>query len=388
MVDFFLLFKVLVMTISLSYLWLVYFLLFYSLLKKTKYDLNYRKPVSVVIPCYNEPYENLKNCVDSIIKAKGEKQIILVNNNSKMPSCLEAIEEYKKNPNVEVYNEKRQGKRFGHSKGLSKAKHEIVVFVDSDTIIDENAIIELVIPFQDERIGGVTGQIRVSNRKDNLITRSIDAMFWGASNIYRRASTGIGFMQVMPGALSAYRKENLLKLEDMYLNQKFLGSPCAISDDRFLTMRIQTRLNKKIHFTDKAIAYTSMPSTFRGFWKTLVRWRRGMIREVLLLWKEPRKNARILFWDTQFNFAVLNIVIVLRIIYLIFLIIHPSIINLLYGLFWLVVMNILWGAYILVNKPSLFPFKVTYSFFYEFFWIFTYFDAIIHIKNQGGWVTR
>ena len=38
------------------------------------------------------------------------------------------------------------------------AKHELVVFVDSDSFVDPFAIYDIVQPFRDERMGGVSGR--------------------------------------------------------------------------------------------------------------------------------------------------------------------------------------------------------------------------------------
>lgn len=371
---------------TIFYIWLVYALIISS--KKPNYNKNFRQPVSVIIPCYNEDLVYLKRCVESILNCNGEKQVILVNNNSNKPETTQALKELKSNRRILIVNENRQGKRFAHSAGLKFAKHEIIVFVDSDTMLSKDALIELVIPFQDNSVGGVTGQVRLANKAKNLVTRSLDSMFWTSSNIFRRSGALIGFMQVMPGALSSYRKADLLKLEPHYLSQKFLGRRCSISDDRYLTIRVQTRLGKNIRFTENAIAYTYMPETVLGFWKTIERWKRGMIREIILLWKEPIKNNKWLFFDTQFNFLMFNVVMVTRILLIWNLIFNFSLHIVLITLFWLVVMNSFWGAYMLVNNPREFKYKIVYSFLNEFFWVFSYFQALINIRKQSNWVTR
>lgn len=383
---------IIISILSIFYIIFIYFLLLTE--DKPNYNRDYYKPVSVIIPCYNEDFNYLISCVRSIFLAEGDKQIILVNNNSNNPETLSAIEhierEYK---DVLIINESRQGKRYAHSRGLSVAKYDLIMFVDSDTLINKESIKELAIPFQDDKVGGVTGQMILANKNENFLTKSINAMFWTSCNIFRRASASAGFMQVIPGAMGMYKKKYLLKLKKDYLNQTFLGNPVQISDDRWTCMRIQTRFGKKIKYVDRAIAYTFMPSTFIGFFKTLERWKRGMIREVLLLWKEPKTKSKLLFFDTQFNFILFNFYMFYRIIRL------PTIIYLTITLslsfqylvliaFWLVGINALWSSYMLIYNPKEFPYKVLYSFFREYFFAFSYFWALINIRNQGKWRTR
>ena len=372
--------------ILISYVWWIYFLLLTK--KEVKYPEN-NEAVSIVIPCYNENKKVLLRCVESIIRAKGEKEIILINNNSNKEETLKAFEIISvAYPNVKIIEEKRQGKRFAHEAGIKKASNNIIVFVDSDTIIDENALIEIKKPFFDEKVGGVAGKVLLYNKNDNLITKAINAMFWTSSSIFRQASGNIGFMQVSAGALSAYRKNVLLKLLPYYLNQKFLGRPVGISDDRFLTMRTQTLLGLKIVYQDSAVSYTIMPKTFIGFWKVLERWKRGVLREVLLFWKEPKSKAKLLFFDTEFNFIIMNIMLGFKIFLIISLLLHFSLLNLLFTIAWFLLMGVFYGGYMLVNNPKDFKYKLLYIIFYEFFWVFTYFNAWINVRNQGKWVTR
>lgn len=373
--------------ISFIYLWWVYCFIIFG--ERVKFNTLVKYPVSIIVPIYNEPEESLKPCIDSLLASKRDfDELILVNNNSNLESCLKCLKDYKKNKKIKIVNETRQGKRFAHSKGLSIAKHDLIVFCDSDTVFDKDAIKELTIPMQDRKIGGVTGSIGLLNKDENIITKSIDAMFYSSSKVFRRASSRMGFMQVMSGAISCYRKEDLMKLEKYYLSQKFLGRPCNISDDRFLTIRIQTLLGKKIFYNDKAKAYTVMPSTFVGFWKTIERWKRGSTREVLIMWNEPKAKSKLLFFDSQFNFIIFNITMIIKIFLMIKLIVNFSFISVFFILFWIFIMNLMWGSFIFVNKPKIFLYKVAYSVFYEFFWSFAYFQALYNLRNQGKWVTR
>jgi hyaluronan synthase len=381
------------MTIILIYSLLLfsYIIFIYALLiskKEKKYE-DYNKKFTVIIPCYNEEYEYLIKTIQSVQDAKGDKQMILVDNNSDKPETLKAIKKIRKKfPDFLILHEKRQGKRFAHSKGLEYAKGEVVVFIDSDTIVDKDAFIEIVKPFSDENIGAVAGQVKLANRDKNLLTKSIAAMFWTSSNIFRKASSSAGYMQVIAGCLSAYRKDLLLKLEHDYLNQKFLGRPCAISDDRFLTQRIQARFGKKIEYIESAICWTFMPETYIKFWKTIERWRRGVLRETFLIWKEPKRNAKLMFFDMQFNFIVITIAVFLRIALIYTIITNVLTFNFI-GLFiHFIIIASMYSAYMIIYNPREFPYKITYSLMYEFFFIFTYFHAWLNIRNQGKWSTR
>ena len=346
--------------------------------------------VSVIIPTYNEKYDDLKKCLMSVVNAKGIKEIILVDNNNTSEEIVNGLNILREEFSglVNFVFEKKQGKRYAHAKGLSVAKYDIVVFIDSDTVIHNDSLLEIQRPFFDDKIGGVSGQVKLLNKNDSWFTKSIDAMFWSSNNIFRRYSGVNGFMQVSPGALSAYRKKLLLLLEKGYLTQTFMGRKCSISDDRYLTMRVQTYFGKKVIYQPSAIAYTIMPDSFKGFWKVLERWKRGVLREILVFWKEPKQKAKLLFFDTQFNFLMTNILFFFKILLVIDLIFNFSFIHLLSVIFWMFLMTIFYNGLMLVDNPKSFKYKILYSFIYEFFLSFTYINALFNLRDQGLWKTR
>jgi hyaluronan synthase len=372
--------------ISLFYIIYIYLLWFKR--KERSYP-NYFKPFSVIIPCYNEGYDELVSCVSSCLNAEGNKQVILVNNNSTKHETRLAIKDLMmRHRNLIVCSEERQGKRFAHSKGLKYAKYGLIVFVDSDTIIERNAFIELIKPFRNQKVGAVAGQIKVMNKDKNTLTRSMSAMFWTSCNIFRKASSSIGYMGVIAGALGAYRKDLLIKLEHDYINQKFLGKPCSISDDRYLTMRIQMRFNKDIEYCEKAIGYTYVPHKVKQTWRMLERWRRGVLRESLLVWKEPFWRKPILMLDVQFNFLFIYLIMILRVFFFYSFFTSIGVIGIMYSILWFFLISSMYSTIMMVENTKEFPYKLVWSFFYEFFFIFTVITATLKIRNQGAWATR
>src|SRR3990167_2927750 len=116
--------------VILAYISCIYILLLSQ--KKIELPL-FHRPYTVIIPCYNEAPRFLERCVKSVVEANGEKQVILVDNNSNKRTTIKMITKLtKKYPDILVLQEKRQGKRFAHSRGLHQAEYELIVFVDSD----------------------------------------------------------------------------------------------------------------------------------------------------------------------------------------------------------------------------------------------------------------
>ena len=369
--------------VSLAYITYVYALW----VSHEKKDYNYTGKFSVIIPCFNEGYKELIECVSSCMEANGDKEVILVSNNSNKRETFEAIKLLKeKYPDLKILSQPKQGKRFAHAKGLAYSHNDIICFVDSDTIVEKDSFLELIKPFSDETVGGSCGEAKVANRTKNILTRSISAMFWTSFNIHRKATATTGYMQVASGCISSYRKEDLLKLEYDYLNQTFLGRPCSISDDRYLTTRIQTVLNKTMAYQEKAVCYTYVPEEPIKAWKMIERWRRGANRELILMWKNPKLNLH--FIDSQLNLLIVTAIALLKpyFLFMFFTSLSPMYLLLYFAHFFLIIL--LYSSIMIVENPKELLYKFTWALMYEFFFIFTFFPGLFRIRNQGAWSTR
>ena len=70
---------------------------------------------------------------------------------------------------IELVNRENGGKTAAINTGLVSARREIIVVIDGDGVIKENALEELVKKFQ-RQVGAVAGNIKVGNRT-NIITK-------------------------------------------------------------------------------------------------------------------------------------------------------------------------------------------------------------------------
>ena len=87
---------------------------------------------SIIIPAYNEE-KDIGRCLSSVVRQalpKEKYEVIVVNNNSR--DQTKAIAQ--KYP-VSVVDEKKQGYVFALRRGCQKAKGEILVFTDADTVV-------------------------------------------------------------------------------------------------------------------------------------------------------------------------------------------------------------------------------------------------------------
>lgn len=256
------------------------------------------------------------------------------------------------------------GKRVALVKGVEMAKHDLVVFVDSDSFLEPNAIINLVQPFQDPKMGGVAGRTDVENKYTNTITKLQTVRYYIAFRIMKAAESYFDSVTCLSGPLSCYRKELIIKHTDAWLNQKFLGQPATFGDDRSMTNFILK--THRTGYQDTAICSTIVPSNMGFFLKQQMRWKRSWLRESLIagtfIWrKEP--------FMALFFYVGLIVPIAAPIIVLYNMVYVPIVHNVFPTTFimGLLLMALLMSvAHLIFRKSKLWVFGFVFCAFYEF----------------------
>ena len=256
--------------------------------------------VSIIIPCFNEEEwinRTILSCINQSYPSE-KLEVIIVDDGSSDQS-VEKIKETIDSVAAIVGQSVRQrlfylvqeqnaGKREALVRGAMAAKHELVVFVDSDSFVDPFAIYNLVQPFQDASMGGVSGRTDVANTYTNVLTKMQAVRYYIAFRIMKAAEGYFDAVTCLSGPLSCYRKELVLQHKDAWLNQKFLGQKATFGDDRSLTNFILRE--HRTGYQDTAVCSTIVPNTYSMFLKQQMRWKRSWLRESLIaakfMWKK------------------------------------------------------------------------------------------------------
>lgn len=124
---------------------------------------------------------------------------------------------------------RNMGKRHALAEGFRRASGEVLVTIDSDSVIEPGALLALAGPFREARVGAVAGKVTVLNRRHGLIPRMLAVRFILSFDFLRAVQSTYGTVYCCPGALSAYRASAVRALLDRWLNQTFLdlGAPTA-----------------------------------------------------------------------------------------------------------------------------------------------------------------
>ncbi|MCL2288597.1 MAG: glycosyltransferase family 2 protein [Candidatus Bathyarchaeota archaeon] len=271
-------------------------------------DQGYRPKVSVIVPVYNEE-DGIVDTIDSILDSdypRDKLELVIVDDKSKDKS-LEVINMKRLECDFKVVAlDKNMGKRHAMAAGLKQCTGEILVCVDSDTIVKRDAIKLLVQPFIAEDVYCICGNAAVVN-ESNPETSTMLARFqkvWYADSFRIRKGVESLFNMVIccSGVLSAYRREKFEKVVDEWLNEKFLGREVVSGDDRQMT-NLMLRMGGKSVFQSTALAYTIAPHKLKKFVVQQVRWGRSGFRGMLFASKffyKKKVMQKIMFYSTMF----------------------------------------------------------------------------------------
>ena len=347
--------------------------------------------VAVIIPCYNENPRLLESCLKSITNQQilGKLNTIVIDDGSKnIKELLPVLNKYKKLPNFEVFIfEKNKGKRMAQKVGFDRATGDIIVTIDSDTVIDSiNGINNIIKQFKDSKVGAVTGDVKVLNKNDNLLTKLILYRYWIAFNQERAAQSNFSAVMCCSGPFSAYRASIIKKIKEQYVTQTFLGHVSTYGDDRHLT-NLVLQNGDAVRFEKNAIAYTHVPSTIRGYIKQQIRWNKSFYRELLWTLKNVPTRHFYMIYDMLMQLALpyMSLIAMVAIVY------TALFININVALFYMLILFLISTARLFygVYRTGDFGFFlfIVYSFIHVAFLMPSRFYALSTLK-ENGWNTR
>jgi hyaluronan synthase/N-acetylglucosaminyltransferase len=264
------------------------------------------------------------------------------------------------------------------------ATGDIIVTIDSDTIVDKDAIVELIKPFNDPRVGATTGNVRALNRDFNLLTKMIDARYLSAFNFERNALSSFGIVTCCSGVLSAYRRSLIDNLKDKYISQMFLKKLCTYGDDRHLT-NLVLQQKYKVVYVRSAIACTEVPYHFKAYVKQQLRWKKSFIREAVITFSYSYKTNFLLFLETLYNLVIPFFSLIARVIIVALAITFPITI-LPIGLS-IVIIAFLRNILLFIEEGRVALYLIPYAFIHELVLYWLYWYALFTLKDTR-WGTR
>jgi cellulose synthase/poly-beta-1,6-N-acetylglucosamine synthase-like glycosyltransferase/peptidoglycan/xylan/chitin deacetylase (PgdA/CDA1 family)/spore germination protein YaaH len=248
----------------------------------------FAEPVSVVIAAYNEG-KVITSTLRALLSSdyRGEIEVIVVDDGSRDETAAEVENVAQVDSRVRLLRQENRGKARALELGLAAVRHGVVVFIDADTQCQSDTLPRLLEPFADERIGAVSGHAKVGNLR-KFIGRCQALEYTCGFNLDRRAYNRWNCITVVPGAISAIRKEAIDQAGGLSLQ--------TLAEDTDLTLALHKQ-RQRIVYVPGAIAWTEAPETVRTLARQRSRWAYGTLQ---CLWKHRDMvfnwNYRALGW--------------------------------------------------------------------------------------------
>lgn len=241
------LFWILVIIIVYSYLAYPLLLLFINLIlknfsnKKDEILTKYEPEITLFIAAYNESdFIEQKIANSFALDYPKEKIHYLIVTDGSTDNTLEILKKY---TNITVLHEKeRKGKTGAINRGMKYVKTPIVVFSDANTILNKNAVREIVLQFRDNKVGCVACEKRILPKyKDNAVN-SGEGFYWKYESFIKKYESLLNSAIGAVGELFAIRTELFDEIESD-----------TILDDFIISLRIAQK-GYKIKYTSNAYA--------------------------------------------------------------------------------------------------------------------------------------
>jgi hyaluronan synthase len=372
-----------------AYTWYLFVLLLAHDIRPRRYPLYRREKIAVLIPCFNEDPDLVERSIRTVLAARGLKQVIVVDDGSTngvqeklraLASTLPiTLHEFAENAG------KREALHYATTRLLDDDV-DFVVTIDSDTILDRDALVRVVEPLLLPEIGASTGNVLLLNERQNLLTRMVGTYYWIGLNVYKQAQSVIRSVVCCSGCLAAYNADLLRGVVDEFANQRFLGERCTHSEDRHLTNLVLKR-GYDVVYVAEAVSWTETPATVRGFLRQQRRWKRGYIRESIYTLTYAWRVKRLLFlqilcWDLTAPFLSFG----LRLALIVTAIANPRLVVTTILPSWIVLMLVRY-IFVPLRAGRKLPGLLVYMLFYELCMYWLNLWALFTVKNKS-WVTR
>lgn len=236
--------------------------------KKVPFSDDY-PDVTLLIAAYNEEsviQEKMQNC-RKLIYPEGKLQFFWITDgsNDKTNELLAAY------PEVSVFHQpERKGKTAALNRGMTFVKTPLVVFTDANTMLNQDAIQEMIKPFADPKVGCVAGEKRIEQKEKGDATAG-EGIYWKYESTLKslddRLYTAVG----AAGELFAIR-------QDLFENMP----EDTLLDDFILSMHIAQK-GYKIAYCKTAYAIEDPSSNMKEEEKRKIRIAAGGLQSIYRL---------------------------------------------------------------------------------------------------------
>lgn len=284
-------------------------------------DAIYSKPVSIIVPAYNEEIGIVNNIHSLLSLRYPETEIIVVNDGSTDRTQEIVINQFQMkpiqkivrqqistepvlnmfqseiHPNLILVEKKNGGKADALNVGINLSKYPYFCSIDGDSILEEKSLLRVMQPIilSNEEVIAAGGNVRIANGHEvqlgsvfgsslspNYLVIMQIVEYLRAFLMGRIALSKFNLVLIISGAFSVFNKRWVIEAGGYSRN--------TIGEDMELVVKLHRTLKeqkskKRIEFVPDPVCWTEAPQSLSVLRKQRRRWHQGLIES---LWKHKK----------------------------------------------------------------------------------------------------
>ena len=210
-------------------------------------------------------------------------------------------------PQLEVHHfDERRGKMHAMNRGVKFVKAPIIIFSDTNTVLGNQSIREIVASFSNPEVGCVAGEKRIVEKKSDAAAGAGEGLYWKYESWIKKMDAELNSAVGAVGELFAIRTELFEEVE-----------PDTLLDDFLISLRIAQK-GYKIDYTPNAFAEETASLNVKEELKRKIRIAAGGVQTIFRLKGlfNPFKNG-LLTWQylshkvLRWTFAPISLFLIL-----------------------------------------------------------------------------
>ncbi len=273
-------------------------------------------PVSIILPAYNEEKTIVESVTSLLFIKYPNYELLVVNDGSKDNTLQVLIDSFnliktdyvyrcsidteevrgiyisKEYRSLVVIDKGNGGKADALNAGINISRYPYFCAIDADSILGEDALARLIIPFVHDplRTTAVGGIVKAANgahiEKGRLLRERLpknplvifQTIEYARSFLMGRMGLSvINSLLIISGALGLFRKEDVLKVAGYKTG--------SLGEDMLLVVslhkqKLRERKPYRICFLHDSVCWTEIPSDLKTLKKQRVRWQMGLLESI------------------------------------------------------------------------------------------------------------
>lgn len=278
----------------------------------------YSKPVSIIVPAYNEE-KGIVGTIHSLLTIEyPQYEIIVVNDGSKDCTLQQVIDEFKmeqvfqvvqnrlpseeikgiyhstRHHNIVLIDKANGGKADALNAGINISKYPYFCSIDGDSILSSKSLLQVMKPIiaSNGKVVAAGGTVEIANGFDIQFGTVLNSIlprnpivimqvieYLRAFYMGRIALSRFNLLLIISGAFSVFSKDYIIKVGGY--------SKKTIGEDMELVVRlhrylIKNNIKKTIEFIPKSVCWTEAPDNLKDLQTQRRRWHQGLIGSIML----------------------------------------------------------------------------------------------------------